>query len=170
MIRAPPVDVEGLVARLLRGSALPDGRRLGLGDGLGIGISGRSSRVVPFDGGIGASEEGRAEERPRGSDEARGRAKSSHGGPRGTMANRRYGMRFPGVVNKGRKQGAGVDSQQCTQPEEAQSQASSRIGGETCQEPGETEKMARMERIEANLGRPGRMAADSAPSGQSRAR
>lgn len=88
------------------------------------------------------------------------------------QVDRCYGMRFPGVVKNSREPGAdGGQSQQWISSQEAQSQASSRIEGESCQEPGETRKDgANGERIEANLGRPGRKAADSAPGSQSQAR
>lgn len=77
LVGVPAVDMELLDARVLGHVGVLIRRGLGLGDGLGAGIAGLSDGV---DGGIGASEDGGAEQRPRGCDEARGRAKSGHGG------------------------------------------------------------------------------------------
>lgn len=91
--------MERLRARLLRGSGLLLSRSLGLRDRLGVRISSRSSRVIPFNSGIRTSRERRTKEGPRVSGEARGCAKSSHSGPRG-----RDGKSiFKGVIGRGRQ-------------------------------------------------------------------
>lgn len=72
--------MEGLHASIVGGLGLCNIGGLGLGDGLGVGISGGSGRVISLDSRVGTSKNGGTEEGPRRGEEARSRAKGSHGG------------------------------------------------------------------------------------------
>lgn len=80
LVRVPAVDMEGLDPGSLRLRRILHGGGLGLGNWLGAGGDGLGDARDRVNGGIRPGEDRRAEQWPGGGQEARGRAKGSHGG------------------------------------------------------------------------------------------